>query len=152
MASNLGQHGFFLIMMISIINTVEYNEWKYGARDEAIITSMRPFLTKMGSALVAFLTTLIYLIFGVTRLTNQISALEQAASVGQIAETDKLGQIAEILKGVHPDQTTGLLLMMTLFPWLMMTICYWLYQRKYTLDEEKYQQICADIESKSNSL
>lgn len=68
MASNLGQHGFFLIMMISIINTVEYNEWKYGARDEAIITSMRPFLTKMGSALVALLTTLIYLIFGVTRL------------------------------------------------------------------------------------
>ena len=52
MLSNFGQYGFYLVMMISIINTVEYNEYKHGTREEAIIASIRPFFTKMGSALV----------------------------------------------------------------------------------------------------
>ena len=37
MVANLGQYGFYLIMMISLINTVEYNEYLRGERDEAII-------------------------------------------------------------------------------------------------------------------
>lgn len=148
MMSNLGQHGFFLIMMISIINTVEYNEWKHGARDEAIITSLRPFLTKMGSASVALLTTVSYLLFGITRFTNQISSLEQAASIGQVSEADKLAQITEALQGVQPNQTLGLLLLMTLFPWLMMLLCHRLYQKKYTLDETRYAEICMEIEAR----
>ena len=61
MISNLGQYCFYLVMMISILNTVEYNEYKRGVRDEAIIASLRPFLTKM--ALIVLVTTL-YLAFG----------------------------------------------------------------------------------------
>ena len=49
MVANLGQYGFYLIMMISLINTVEYNEYLRGERDEAIITSLRPFFTKLSS-------------------------------------------------------------------------------------------------------
>lgn len=41
--SNFGQYGYYLIMMISIINTVEYNEYRTGSRDEAIITSCARF-------------------------------------------------------------------------------------------------------------
>ena len=51
MLANFGQYGFYLILMISVINTVEYNEYIHGTRDEGIITSMRPFLTKLASAL-----------------------------------------------------------------------------------------------------
>lgn len=47
MMANFGQYCYYLIMMISIINTVEYNEYKFGTRDEAIITSLRPFLIKI---------------------------------------------------------------------------------------------------------
>ena len=89
MLSNFGQYCFYLIMMISIINTVEYNEYRFGRRDEAIITSLRPFLTKMSSAVVAALTTVGYLIFGVTSYTNQISALEQQSAQGLLAEAEK---------------------------------------------------------------
>ena len=72
MFSNLGQYAYYLVMMISIINTVEYNEYKNGTRDEAIIASLRPFLTKLSSALVILLTSLSYLAFGVTDITNKI--------------------------------------------------------------------------------
>ena len=34
MLANFGQYGFYLIMMISIINTVEYNQYLHGSRQE----------------------------------------------------------------------------------------------------------------------
>ena len=40
-----------------------------------------------------------YLITGVTRYTNQISSLENAAAAGHITEADKLTQIHTMLKG-----------------------------------------------------
>ena len=46
MLANFGQYCYYLIMMISIINTVEYNELLTGSRDEAIIASLRPFITE----------------------------------------------------------------------------------------------------------
>ena len=59
-------------MMISIINTVEYNELQFGTRDEGIITSMRPFLTKLATSLVVVITTVTYIICRVTDYTNEI--------------------------------------------------------------------------------
>lgn len=54
----------------------------------------------MSSAVVAALTTVGYLIFGVTSYTNQISALEQQSAQGLLAETEKLSQIDQVLAGV----------------------------------------------------
>ena len=145
MLSNVGQYCFYLIMMISIINTVEYNEYRFGRRDEAIITSLRPFLTKMSSAVVAALTTVGYLIFGVTSYTNQISALEQQSAQGLLAEAEKLSQIDQVLAGVSPWQTRGLLLCMTVLPFALMLTAHLLYQKKYKLDEAEYRRICQKL-------
>ncbi len=82
MLSNFGQYCYYLIMMISILNTVEYNEYKFETRDEAVIASLRPFITKLASALTAVLTSATYLLFDVTSYTNQISSLEQQCTQG----------------------------------------------------------------------
>ena len=148
MLSNLGQYAFYLVGMISIINTVEYNEYKHGTRDEAIIASLRPFLTKMGSAVIAALTSLSYVIFGVTKYTNQISDLEQQASMGVITESAKLAQIEAVIAQTGRGQTVGLLLCITILPCILMFIAYLLYQKKYTLDEEEYDRICAELGKK----
>ena len=145
MISNLGQYCFYLVGMISIINTVEYNEYKQGVRDEAIIASLRPFLTKMGSAVIAAVTALSYMAFGVTKLTNQISSLEQEASRGLITESAKLAGIDEVIAQAGRGQTIGLLLCITVIPCILMFIAYVLYQKKYTLDEEEYDRICGEI-------
>lgn len=146
MLANFGQYGFYLVMMISIINTVEYNEYKYGARDEAIIASVRPFFTKMGSALIVVITSASYMIFGVTKYTNQISDLESAAAMGTISEAEKLSAIQGVINGVTPGQSTGLLICMTIVPYLFMLTSHLLYQKKYKLDEEEYDRICREIE------
>lgn len=148
MLSNFGQYCYYLVMMISIINTVEYNEYKTGHRDEAIIASVRPFFTKMSSALIVVITSASYMLFGVTDITNQISDFESAAASGAITEAAKLTSIQNVMSGVETNQTMGLLLCMTVLPCVLMLISYFLYQKKYTLDEEEYERICEEIATK----
>ena len=145
MLSAFGMYGFYLIMMISIINTVEYNEYKHGTRDEGIITSLRPFLTKLASALTVVIASGTYLLTGVTRYTNEISTLENAAAAGQITEADKLSAIHELLRGVSHGQSRGLLLVMIVLPYLLMVVSYFLYLRRYKLDEPEYDRICGEL-------
>jgi melibiose permease/lactose/raffinose/galactose permease len=151
MAANLGQYGLYLIMMISIINTVEYNELKHGTRDEAIITSMRPFLTKLASSFTVIITTVSYVICRVTTYTNTISDLEKDAEKGLITAEQKAESIDAVVKSVANGQKNGLLLAMTLLPCILMLIACVLYRRFYKLDEERYDEIRAEIEARKNA-
>lgn len=184
MLTNFGQYCFYLIMMISIMNTVEYNEYRFGTRDEGIITSLRPFITKMSSALIVALTSATYLLFGVTGYTNAISELEQQCAQGLISEEEKLEEISEVIfggaeaaapeqdtgiaanastagqdtgivaeasadgqmSGVTARQSAGLLITMTAAPCALMLLSYILYKKKYRLDEEEYDRICAKLQ------
>ncbi len=146
MLSNFGLYCYYLVMMISIINTVEYNEYKNGTRDEAIIASVRPFMTKMASAIIVMITTGSYVLLGVTNYTNQISDLESATATGFITEAEKLTAIETIIKGVERGQSFGLLLCMTILPCILMLLSNFLYQKKYNLDESEYARICRELE------
>ena len=151
MLANFGQYGYYLILMISVINTVEYNEYIHGTRDEGIITSMRPFLTKLASALTVVIASGTYMLTGVTKYTNQISSLENAAAAGHITEADKLSQIHELLKGVTHGQSLGLLLVMVVVPLILLVITYVLYMKHYKLDEPEYDRICAELKARRAS-
>lgn len=146
MVSNFGLYSYYLIMMISIINTVEYNEYITGERNEAIIASVRPLITKMSSAFIVVITTASYMIFGVTNYTNQISDLESAAAAGKITDVEKLDAIRNVLQGVEPGQTWGLLILMVVIPCMLMVLSNYLYQKKYKLDEAEYERICKELE------
>ena len=148
MLANFGQYGYYLILMISVINTVEYNEYLHGTRDEGIITSMRPFLTKLASALTVIIATGTYMLTGVTQYTNRISSLENAAAAGHITEAEKLTQIQELLRGVTHGQSLGLLLVMVVVPLVLLVITYILYIRHYKLDEPEYDRICAELKAR----
>ena len=151
MLANFGQYGFYLILMISVINTVEYNEYLHGTRDEGIITSLRPFLTKLASALTVVIASATYMLVGVTKYTNQISTFENAAASGQMSESDKLAAIHELLGGVSHSQSVGLLLVMTVLPYALMVLSYEMYLRRYKLDEEEYDRICDELNARRES-
>ncbi len=145
MLANFGQYGFYLIMMISIMNTVEYNEYKHGTRDEGIVSSLRPFLTKMASALTVAIANFTYIIFNIITYTNGIADLEQAANAGEISAEQKASEITSLLQGVHHSQTLGLLVVMTVLPCALMFLSYILYKKRYRLDEDEYERICGEI-------
>ncbi len=148
MLANFGQYGFYLIMMISIMNTVEYNEYEHGVRDEGIIGSLRPFLTKMASALTVAIANLTYITFGILKYTNGISQYEQAANAGSITAEEKADAITQLLSGVQNGQSLGLLVVMTVLPFLLMYASYVLYNKKYILDEAEYERICTELENR----
>ena len=150
MLANFGQYGFYLILMISIMNTVEYNEYKNGSRDEGIISSLRPFITKFASALNAAIASATFLICGVTVYTNQISKLEQDAAAGVITDADKMSQISALLQNITHSQSLGLLLTMTILPCILMFVSYILYKKHYKLDEDEYSRICKELETRQN--
>lgn len=148
MLANFGQYSFYLIMMISILNTVEYNELKHGERDEAIIASLRPFLTKLSSALVAVLTYVSYIVFGVLNYTNEISKFEQLTSMGEMTEAQKLSNIAGVITNVQSGQKLGLLVCITVVPFIFMFVSYILYKKHYKLDEDEYTRICGELQAR----
>ena len=145
MLANFGQYGFYLIMMISIMNTVEYNEYLHGTRDEGIVSSLRPFLTKMASALTVAIANITYIIFNIIHYTNGIADLEQAANAGEITAEQKASEIEVLLQGVQHGQTLGLLVVMTIVPLILMFFSYVLYKKRYKLDEDEYNRICEEI-------
>ena len=145
MLGSFGQYGYYLIMMISIVNTVEYNEYKYGTRDEAIIASLRPFITKLSSALVVMITSISYMVFGVTEFTNKISTYENQAASGAITDEEKLDAIDKVLATVNGDQTVGILFVMVILSLAMMLVSYFIYKKKYILDEKEYARICDEL-------
>ena len=151
MLSNFGQYGFYLVMMISIINTVEYNEYKSGDRDEAIIASLRPFLTKMSSALIVLITNVAYMVFGVTKYTNKISDLENACARNLITEQDKISSIGSVINGIEPGKPLALLICMVVIPCVLMLLSYILYKNHYKLDEEEYEHICLELEARKHN-
>lgn len=148
MLANFGQYGFYLIMMISIMNTVEYNELKHGTRDEGIVSSLRPFLTKLASALTVAIANVTYLTFHILEYTNGIAGFEQQANQGAIYSEQKADAITNLLQGVHHGQSVGLLLVMTVLPCALMFASYVLYKRRYKLDEAEYDRICAELEER----
>jgi len=77
-----GQILIYMVLTISITNTVEYNEWKTGDREESIIFALRPLTAKFGSALMQLVIWLVYLGIGILNNTNGIAVAEQNADQG----------------------------------------------------------------------
>jgi melibiose permease/lactose/raffinose/galactose permease len=145
MMANFGQYGFYLIMMISIMNTVEYNEYRRGVRDEGIVGSLRPFITKLASAVNAAVAYITYLIFRVLTITNGIAGYEQLTNQGEMTSEAKADAITNLLSNVHPGQSLGLLLVMTILPLVLMFLSFVLYKKRYKLDEDEYERICSEL-------
>ena len=140
-----GSGVYYLVLMICIANTVEYNEWKTGARAEGIIFSVRPFLTKMGFAIIQLMTMVILLLSGVRQYTNRISDFENMTNRGLLDADSKLAQIRAVLAGVPEGKNAALLACLTLIPLFFMAASYYVYHKKYTITEEKYDQILLEI-------
>jgi len=146
---NLFSFGAFsvygLVVMVCIANTVEYNEWRTGARAEGIIFSIRPFIIKLGHG---FVQLIVWLTFWATRVlqhTNNIAHYEQQTAMGNISSAERMGYISEVIAQVPTGRTLALLAAMTIIPSVLAIASYWLFKRKFTLTEQKYEQILSDL-------
>ena len=71
-----GQALFYMASIINMTNCVEYNEYKQGERNEAVVSTLRPFMVKFASAVQYGVVTLILAVSGIFILSQNISLME----------------------------------------------------------------------------
>ncbi len=93
-----GQAIFYMVIIVNMTNTIEYNEYKSGKRNEAVIFSLRPFVAKFASALQQGVVTLVLVVSGVYMLSQNISQLENQKNVfDQLSVSEQVDYKANII-------------------------------------------------------
>ncbi len=72
----VGQALYYMACIINMTNCVEYNEYKRGERNEAVVSTLRPFMAKFAEALKYGIITLVLTVSGVFLLSQNVSTLE----------------------------------------------------------------------------
>jgi len=145
----LGYSLFYLIAAVCLANTIEYNEYMTGERNEALIFSVRPFMAKMSSSLQQVIIMLVYIAIGLTGITNRISDIENEAVAGKLTAELKATKISEILATADASMTLWLRIVMATLPVIFMAIGFYVIRKKYILHEEKYSEILAEIKARN---
>ncbi len=144
--------GFYMIMVINMANTVEYNEWKYGQRNESLIFSLRPFTAKLSSALTQALVIGVYAVASITTYTNAISDVENEASKNLITNKVKMEKITEIINKVSLQDRQILAACMCIIPIVFMIVALILYKKKCTLSETRLAEMVKETEARKLAL
>lgn len=146
----LGYSLFYLIGAIFLSNTIEYNEYMTGERNEALIFSVRPFMAKLSSSLQQVIIMVVYLAIGLTDITNKISEAENLAiSNPELWTVDyKAEYVAGVLSQASGGMTLALRCVMAVLPVLFMAIGYYVTTRKYKIDEAEYDRILSELKKK----
>lgn len=71
-----GQSLFYMASIVNMTNCVEYNDYKHGERNEAVVSTLRPFMAKFAAALHTLIITLVLAVSGTFLLSQSISTLE----------------------------------------------------------------------------
>lgn len=110
----------FLVVLMTISDSVEYGQWKLGHRDESLTLSVRPLLDKLGGAISNAVVGQIAVLAGMTT----------GATPDTITEHGKF-----IFK-----------LMMFAFPAVVLLLAIFVFYKKVILTEEKHAQIVEELE------
>ena len=144
--------GFYMIMVINMANTVEYNEWKYGQRNESLIFSLRPFTAKLSSALTQALVIGVYAVASITTYTNAISNIENEASKNLITNKVKMEKITDIINKVSLQDRQILVSCMCIIPVVFMIVALIIYKKKCTLSETRLAEMVRETEARKLAL
>ena len=132
-------------MLIMLTNTIEYDEWQSGDRNEAVIFSVRPFMVKLSSAIQTGIVSVSLVICGLYEITEKIGDLEIDKNIGKISQDDLFTTATKLLNQANDTQLFGLSVAMTIIPILLFVATYFIIKKKYIIDEDFYEKITKEI-------
>jgi len=144
----------YTVLLIMLQNSIDYNEYKFKDRKEAVISAWRPFTVKLSSAALKGVQFLIFLCAGLLSAINGISTAEaahNAAVQGQPVtwvDTDFINTINSIQASVTVEQLriAGIMLLAVL---AVSTIATWiLIHFGYKLSEKEHAKIVQSLEDR----
>ncbi len=145
-----GQAMIYMVTTINLTNCIEYNEYKTGNRDEAIIFSIRPFMAKMGSALQQGIVAVAYLALGITAITNGISEAERMSNMGLIDTAEKGAMIDKALSLGTESMKMNFRIFIVVVPIILISIAYFVLMKKNKVNEKEYDDMMIEINKRKN--
>ncbi len=115
-----------VLTTVFLSSSVDYGELKTGRREESVIFSMQTFVVKAASGLAVFITGI---------------GLDL---IGLEGDTEETGEII----AQSASTITGLRLLMTVLPILGLVIAFIFFAKKFTLTDQRVQEICDTLKAK----
>ena len=129
-----------------LADTIEYGQWKLGSRNESVIFSLNPFITKLASAIQAGIFAFTLAVSGLNQYSNQISELEKSTALS----SEQIKEQANALVASIPDRATILLrVSMIALPLLLILASYLVYRKFYRIDDTMYSKIIEELETRA---
>ena len=128
-----------LLMLLFLADAVEYGEWKLGKRNEAASFAVQPFINQFGGAMSKGVISFTLIISGINAIANSVADAE--------GNTDL---IAEIINST-PDSAIWIMkISMMILPLICILLGFFLYQKKFKIDEKFYAEIVRDLEERNS--
>lgn len=150
---------FYMVLLVDLQNCIEYNEWKFGERKEAVASSWRPFTAKLSSALQKGLILLSFLTAGIYDVTQQISGVQNdlASQVASDPDNEALyqeqatAQVDAIVAGVDatPKVVMGVWMVGSALAFLLAS--YLLMRFLFKIDEDAYRKIESELKERKSA-
>ncbi len=104
---SMGQSIFYTSSIINMTNCVEYNDYKQGERNEAVVSTLRPFMAKFAGALEILIVTAVLAVSGIYGLSQSISTLEAQKGyfdrMESAAQVEYIGNMNELIDEFVPQ-------------------------------------------------
>ena len=143
-----GEGIFYLILIVMMTNTIEYNEYTTGERKEAVIFSLRPLTAKISSAVMNGVTFIGLSATALYSISSGISDLEVKKGLGEITENEVISGADKLIANINFNQLIWLKFFMCIVPLILFIVSYLLIKKFYIIDEKYYKNMCDEIVQK----
>ena len=128
-----------LLMLLFLADAVEYGEWKLGKRNEAASFAVQPFINQFGGAVSKGIVSFTLIISGLNMVANELGLLPEGSP-----------EIQEIINAIPGSSIWIMKISMMILPLICILIGFFLYQKKFKIDEQLYAEIVSDLEKRNS--
>jgi sugar (glycoside-pentoside-hexuronide) transporter len=136
-----GQGFIQVLVLVMLADTIEYGQWKLGTRNDSVVFSINPFVTKLATAFQNIVVTMTLAFSGLNK--NVIKPVADAVNANPDMETAEIRTLISTL--VDDSMLLWLRVSMIVLPLILIIASYIIYRWKYKLDEKMYSEITADL-------
>ena len=136
-----GQGLFAVAIIMQMQSTIEYNEFKFGERKEALVSSMRALVAKFSSAIQRLLIFLTLLLSGLYAISQVISNSEAELASGSMTTEELVEKVNSARETITNGQWMIFSIGMLWIPLILLCISLFLSVFVFKIDEFKYKEM-----------
>ena len=143
-----GQGLFAVAIIMQMQSTIEYNEYKFGERKEALVSSMRALVAKFSSAIQRLLIFLTLFLSGLYAVSQVISNSEAELASGSMTTEQLTEQIDTARNAIDNGQWFIFSIGMLWIPLVLLGVSLFLSMFVFKIDENKYQEMVNELNAR----